>query len=31
MQIIDYWQMLNDEANVYGTMVHDIVERYLFW
>jgi hypothetical protein len=29
MQIIDYWQMLNDEANVYGTMVHDIVERYL--
>jgi hypothetical protein len=28
MQIIDYWQMLN-EANVYGTMVHDIVERYL--
>jgi hypothetical protein len=23
MQIIDYWQMLNDEANVYGTMVHD--------
>jgi hypothetical protein len=26
---IDYWQMLNDEANVYGTMVHDIVERYL--
>ena len=33
-QIIDYWQMLNDEANVYGTRVHDIVERYLlanFW
>jgi hypothetical protein len=28
MQIIDYWQMLNDEANVYA-MVHDIVERYL--
>jgi hypothetical protein len=28
-QIKDYWQMLNDEANVYGTMVHDIVERYL--
>ena len=28
-QIIDYWQMLNDEANVYGTRVHDIVERYL--
>lgn len=28
-QILDYWQMLNDEANVYGTLVHDIVERYL--
>lgn len=28
-EIIDFWQMLNDEANVYGTMVHDIVERYL--
>lgn len=28
-QILDYWQMLNDEANVYGTRVHDIVERYL--
>ena len=28
-QILDYWQMLNDEANVYGTKVHDIVERYL--
>ena len=28
-EIIDYWQMLNDEANVYGTKVHDIVERYL--
>ncbi len=28
-QIIDYWQMLNDEANIYGTKVHDIVERYL--
>ena len=28
-QILDYWQMLNDEANVYGNMVHDIVERYL--
>ena len=29
IQILDFWQMLNDEANVYGTMVHDIVERYL--
>jgi hypothetical protein len=28
-QILDYWQMLNDEANTYGTKVHDIVERYL--
>jgi len=28
-QILDYWQMLNDEANTYGTNVHDIVERYL--
>lgn len=28
-QILEFWQMLNDEANVYGTMVHDIVERYL--
>lgn len=28
-QILDFWQMLNDEANVYGTKVHDIVERYL--
>ncbi len=33
-QILDYWQLLNDEANVYGTKVHDILERYLlanFW
>jgi len=29
IQILDYWQMLNDEANIYGTKVHDIVERYL--
>jgi hypothetical protein len=29
VQILDYWQMLNDEANIYGTRVHDIVERYL--
>jgi hypothetical protein len=28
-QILDYWQQLNDEANVYGSKVHDIVERYL--
>ena len=29
VQILDYWQMLNDEANTYGTKVHDIVEKYL--
>jgi len=28
-QILEYWQMLNDEANTYGTKVHDIVEKYL--
>lgn len=28
-QILDYWQYLNDEANIYGTKVHDIIERYL--
>jgi hypothetical protein len=28
-QILDFWQMLNDEANIYGTLVHDIIERYL--
>lgn len=28
-EILDYWQMLNDEANTYGTKVHDIVEKYL--
>lgn len=28
-EILDYWQMLNDEANIYGSKVHDIVERYL--
>lgn len=28
-QILDFWQMLNDEANTYGTKVHDIVETYL--
>jgi hypothetical protein len=28
-QILDYWQMLNDEANTYGTYVHDTIERYL--
>jgi hypothetical protein len=28
-QILEFWQMLNDEANIYGSRVHDIVERYL--
>lgn len=28
-EILDYWQLLNDEANEYGTRVHDIVEKYL--
>jgi len=28
-QILEYWQKLNDDANVYGTKVHDVVERYL--
>lgn len=28
-QILDYWQMLNDEANIYGTKVHNIMEKYL--
>jgi len=28
-QILDYWQMLNDEANEYGTKVHNIMEKYL--
>lgn len=28
-EIMDYWQMLNDTANEYGTFVHESVERYL--
>jgi hypothetical protein len=28
-EILDFWQQLNDDANVYGSKVHDIVERYL--
>jgi hypothetical protein len=28
-RIIEYWQEINDEANEYGTNVHEIVERYL--
>ncbi len=29
-QILEYWQQLNDDANVYGTRVHELVEAYLF-
>jgi len=28
-QILEYWQMLNDEANTYGTLVHNTIETYL--
>ena len=28
-QILDYWQMLNDNANEYGTYVHETLEEYL--
>ena len=28
-QILDYWQMLNDNANEYGTYVHETIEEYL--
>jgi hypothetical protein len=28
-QILDEWQRINDEANEYGTEVHEILERYL--
>jgi hypothetical protein len=29
IQILDYWQMLNDTANEYGTHVHETLENYL--
>lgn len=29
IQILDFWQMLNDEANTYGTYVHDTIETFL--
>ena len=29
VQILDYWQFLNDEANEYGTKVHEMIEEYL--
>lgn len=28
-QILDYWQEINDEANEYGTYVHELIEEYL--
>lgn len=28
-QILDYWQEINDEANEYGTHVHELIETYL--
>jgi len=28
-EILDFWKKLNDDANIYGSKVHDIVERYL--
>lgn len=29
-QILDYWHFLNDEANEYGTKIHELIEEYLF-
>lgn len=28
-EILDLWKVINDDANIYGSKVHDIVERYL--
>lgn len=28
-QILDYWQEINDEANEYGTYIHELIEKYL--
>jgi hypothetical protein len=28
-QIIEYWRRLNDEANEYGTFIHETIEEYL--
>ena len=28
-EILAEWKRINDEANVYGTEVHEILERYL--
>lgn len=29
IQILDHWQQINDEANEYGTRVHELIETYL--
>lgn len=29
LQILDLWQQINDEANEYGTHVHELIETYL--
>jgi hypothetical protein len=28
-QILEYWQRLNDEANEYGTLIHETIETFL--
>lgn len=28
-QILDYWQKINDDANEYGTKIHETIENYL--
>lgn len=28
-EIINYWQKINDEANEYGTHIHELIEQYL--
>jgi len=28
--ILEYWQQLNDEANEYGTLIHELIEDYLY-
>lgn len=28
-RIVDYWQEINDEANEYGTSVHELIETYI--
>lgn len=29
-QILEYWHFLNDQANEYGTRIHELLEEYLF-